>query len=306
MSRWSWRRLVPDSIANRMVVTIVSALLLTQVVSALIYLTDRGHDRPAHSPRELLTRLVTEIQLVEATPPHERARVVRALNDPALGVELMPARPDFDPDHVVAPPLVHHLAEALGEPVREILAERTRTGVLAPATGPLDDPDMHRVRTLRVGVALSDATWLVFSVTHAPDGSFRLVRFGLWMGLIALIVAGTSLWTARWLTKPLATFTAAAEHMSIDGGAPPLPQTGPRELCAAAHAINRMQERLSRFVEDRTRMIAAIGHDLRTPLTRLRLRAEFIDDPESQRKILADLDEMETMIPAYPVDADTH
>ena len=298
--RWSWRNPVPDGIAARMALTIMLALLLTQAVSALVYLTDRGHDRPMHSPDELTQRMVAVIQLVEATQPAERPRVVRALDDPVLGVAWLRTHPEFDSDHLAPPgsPLVHHLAMALGAPEREMLVERRRVPVLNPATGPLVDQDMHRVRMLRVGVALADGSWLVFSATQAPDGSFRLVRFALWMALIALVVAGLSLWAARRLTAPLAAFAAAAERLGVDGGAPPLPEEGPRELRAATHAVNRMQARLTRFVEDRTRMVAAIGHDLRTPLTRLRLRAEFIEDAETQRKVLADLAEMEAMISA--------
>jgi len=118
------------------------------------------------------------------------------------------------------------------------------------------------------------------------------------MALIAVVVTVVSLLTARRLTAPLAAFATAAERLGVDGAVAPLPETGPLELRVATRAVNRMQERVLRFVEDRTRMVAAIGHDLRTPLTRLRLRAEFIEDPELQRKMLADLDEMEAMVNA--------
>jgi signal transduction histidine kinase len=80
--------------------------------------------------------------------------------------------------------------------------------------------------------------------------------------------------------------------------APPLPEVGPSEVATAARAFNTMAERIRRFVGDRTQMLAAIGHDLRTPITRLRLRAEFLDDDEQRRKMLADLDEMEAMVNA--------
>jgi signal transduction histidine kinase len=196
---------------------------------------------------------------------------------------------------------------ALGDPNREMMAEIGHEPVHPPPPPLLGLPPpppsesgegFHRFRALRLAIALQDGTWMVFSATNGPDGSFRVVRFALWMVLIAGVVAGVSLWAARRLTAPLAAFAAAAESLGVDGTAAPLPESGPRELRAATHAVNRMQERLSRFVEDRTRMIAAIGHDLRTPLTRMRLRAEFVDDPEIQRKMLADLDEMEAMITA--------
>jgi signal transduction histidine kinase len=78
----------------------------------------------------------------------------------------------------------------------------------------------------------------------------------------------------------------------------PLPEAGPEEVRRTARAFNEMQRRLRRFVEDRTRMLAAIGHDLRTPITSLRLRAELLEDEEARSRILATLDEMQRMIEA--------
>jgi signal transduction histidine kinase len=80
--------------------------------------------------------------------------------------------------------------------------------------------------------------------------------------------------------------------------APPLPESGLLEVRRAALAFNQMQERIRRFVEDRTQMIAAIAHDLGTPITRLRLRAEYVEDEEQHQKMLADLSEMEEMMTA--------
>jgi signal transduction histidine kinase len=110
------------------------------------------------------------------------------------------------------------------------------------------------------------------------------------------IIGLLSLWTARRLAKPISAFADAAERFGVDPDAPPLAERGPHELRTAIRAFNRMQQRLRRFVNDRTQMVAAMSHDLRTPLTRLRLRAEFIDDQEQQRRMLADLDSMESMI----------
>jgi signal transduction histidine kinase len=93
-------------------------------------------------------------------------------------------------------------------------------------------------------------------------------------------------------------FTSAADRLGLDMNAPPLTEEGPREVRQASHAFNNMQRRLQRFVRDRTQMLAAISHDLRTPITRLKLRAELIEDEQQQKKMLSDLDEMEAMIAA--------
>ena len=107
-----------------------------------------------------------------------------------------------------------------------------------------------------------------------------------------------SIWAVSLATKPLRRLSEAADRFGADVGAAPLPETGPREVKQAAAAFNRMQRRLRQFVTDRTRMLAAISHDLRTPLTRMRLRTEMIDDTEQRTKMLADLQEMEDMVGA--------
>src|SRR5690606_36243495 len=90
----------------------------------------------------------------------------------------------------------------------------------------------------------------------------------------------------------------AAERFGRGEDVPPLPEEGPQDIRTTVATFNRMQVRLRRFVEDRTRMLAAIGHDLRTPMTSLRLRAEFVQDAETREKILGTLDEMQAMTEA--------
>jgi signal transduction histidine kinase len=118
------------------------------------------------------------------------------------------------------------------------------------------------------------------------------------------------------VTRPLSTLAVAAEKLGEDINRPPLPAGGPTEVRRAARAFNTMQERLSRFISDRTRMLAAMSHDLKTPLTRLRLRSEMLDDAELRAKFAKDVEEMESMVaqtldfmrdatasePAQPVD----
>jgi signal transduction histidine kinase len=91
---------------------------------------------------------------------------------------------------------------------------------------------------------------------------------------------------------------AAADRLGRDVNAPPLPLAGPAELVRAYATFNLMSDRIRRFVQDRTFLLSAIGHDLRTPITRLKLRAEFIDDEEMRRRLLLDLDELEAMVNA--------
>ncbi|HYG89706.1 MAG TPA: ATP-binding protein [Azospirillum sp.] len=298
------RRFLPDSIAARTALTIVAALLLTQLVSALLYVLDRPEGPPVHSPRVLVERVTAIVQLVEATPPEHRPRVVRAIDDPVLHVAWQMERPNLKAAREGAPRqfLQRRLRSALGDPRREVLVEVRRHP--APPSGPLSPNPMSGgdeprwTHDMRLFVELSDGTWLRFAAGDPVEGTFRLLRFALWMAAIVGVIVALSLWAGRRLTAPLARFADAAERLGVDGEADPLPEAGPKELRAATRAFNRMQERLRRFVADRTQMLAAISHDLRTPLTRLRLRAELVDDPEMQRKMLADLNEMEAMITA--------
>lgn len=294
------RRLMPDSIAARTAATVVLALFLTQAVSALIYLTDRPEGPPVHSFRVWVGRVSAIVQLVESTPQAERPRVVRALDDPILGVDWRDRPPRVRPEPPGMPLefLRRRVRQAIGDPDRPVLIELRHDRALGPPR-PLPLPDDPRGPSMvRLFIQLTDGSWLVFTSGEPPDGPFQMLRFALWMAGILAVVAALSLWAARRLTAPLAGFAAASERLGVDGEAEPLAEVGPRELRTATRAFNLMQERLRRFIADRTQMLAAISHDLRTPLTRLRLRAELVEDPEMQRKMLADLDEMEQMIKA--------
>jgi signal transduction histidine kinase len=122
-------------------------------------------------------------------------------------------------------------------------------------------------------------------------------RLLLWFLLTTLLVGLLGYLFARRLTAPITKFAAAAERLGRDPHAPPLALVGPAEIGAAAHAFNEMQERLRRYVDDRTAMIGAIAHDLRTPLTRLRFRLEAAPE-ELRAKAAADIVEMEAMVAA--------
>src|SRR4051794_15687357 len=122
---------------------------------------------------------------------------------------------------------------------------------------------------------------------------------GPWMmtllfAVISVILLG--LWAARALTAPLSSFAKAAESFSLNGSAAALPERGPEEIRSVAKALNRMRQRITGLIDDRTRMLAAISHDLRTPITRMRLRSEFIEDETHRARMLADLDQMHSML----------
>ena len=149
----------------------------------------------------------------------------------------------------------------------------------------------------KLGVRQSNGAWTVVE----PKPSFRFdswqQRVLLILVLSVLAVAPLAWLFARRLAEPITAFADAAERLGRDPRATPLEISGSTEVVAAARAFNMMQERLHRYVEDRTAMIGAIAHDLRTPLTRLRFRIEATPD-DVRAKLASDIDEMEAMISA--------
>jgi signal transduction histidine kinase len=144
-------------------------------------------------------------------------------------------------------------------------------------------------------VQLMDGMWAVVQPTPEPFPNAWQRRLLLWFAVAAAVVMPLGWLFSRRLVRPITAFAAAAEQLGRDPTASILPLEGPAEVGRAAHAFNRMQSRLRSFVDDRTAMIGAISHDLRTPLTRMRFRVE--DIPDDQREgMLLEVQEMEQMI----------
>ncbi len=150
----------------------------------------------------------------------------------------------------------------------------------------------------QASLRLPDGEWLNVRVEMPPPRPWHSATFLAAFLLMTVAAVLLILWAVARLMRPVRLLAEAADRLGRDVNAPPLPEGGPSEVATAARAFNTMAGRIQRFVADRTQMLAAIGHDLRTPITRLRLRAEFMDDDEQRRKMLSDLDEMEQMIAA--------
>jgi signal transduction histidine kinase len=145
---------------------------------------------------------------------------------------------------------------------------------------------------------LSDRTWVGFRLQEPrrlPIWPRRLITNML---IIVGVLALLSLIAVRWVTRPLHRLARAAEALGRDINHPALGESGPAEVRRAARAFNAMQERLSRYIRTRTSILAAMSHDLKTPITRLRLRAELLEQPDLHDKFVRDLREMEDMVNA--------
>lgn len=154
----------------------------------------------------------------------------------------------------------------------------------------------RRDRIFDVTVTLPDGDQAVFR-TFAPRSSPRLPRqIFLELGFLAVALGVVLYAMTRTITRPLGDLARAADEVGRGATTTPLKETGAREIRGATRAFNAMQERLRRYLDSRTQVLAAMSHDLRTPLTRMRLRVESIDDDQLRQRCIEDLDEMSNMV----------
>ena len=261
----------------------IAALVVASIIAIHLILTAAIL---IHRPDQLAppfehghSQLVPVVQLLGAAPAVGRpalfADIARAF--PQLGVDSLPAGPA---------PAVDELDSFNLRSLHRRLGRSYRIFSLA------HDEDIHKI-----GIVLPDGAMI--SARLPPDE--RELPFWIRPWIVTLLFAAVSvtllgLWAARALTAPLSSFARAAESFSLNGAAAPLPERGPEEIRSVAKALNRMRERITTLIDDRTRMLAAISHDLRTPITRMRLRSEFIEDEVHRGRMLHDLDQMRSML----------
>ena len=256
---------------------VVSILTLHLIVTALFFL--HRPDQPEPPSEGGPDQLAAAAQLLGTASPTDRPRLIADLARafPQLDIVLASgAAPEArHSDH----PALHGLHRRLGPAYRIFLL-----------------PGHGDIRA--VGIVLPDGVTMTAKLTANP---WRRPPFwgGPWMMTVLFAVISVTLlglWAARALTAPLSSFAEAAESFSLNGAAAPLPERGPSEIRSLAKALNRMRARITGLIEERTKMLAAISHDLRTPITRLRLRSEFIEDDSHRSRTLADLDQMRSML----------
>ena len=135
--------------------------------------------------------------------------------------------------------------------------------------------------------------WLLMPISDLPPRGTPWRGILRWLALITVGATVIAVFVANRMVKPLVLLESTLESVGPDGILPILPERGPAEVRVTARALNSLSLRLRKAVESRMRLVAAAGHDLRTPITRMRLRAEFVEDEEERRLWLNDLDELE-------------
>jgi len=281
-------RFWPRSLAARTAFVLLVGLILVQAAGLAIHAMDRIDVQRLAQARNLAVRVVGLYRTIVLTTPEQREEVLGELHrGPEMSAEL-----SKDPPVTDLPPMPPPMQ-------RLFRVSMSFVGVPGPQRWKemqfLGGPDWRRVV---IGMRLPDGEWLNISSDMEPVRPWHSPTFLAAFLLMTVVAAGLTLWAVRRLTAPVRTLAAAAEALGRDVNAPPLPEDGPLEVAVAAAAFNTMAARIRRFVQDRTDLLTAIGHDLRTPITRLKLRAEFIEDDEQRGKVLADLEELEAMVSA--------
>lgn len=302
------RQLVPGSLLGQLALLIVITFLSAQAVSFGLFTRERSQAIRAAQELEVADRTATVARLVEQAPAGMHGMILQAANSPQVqfSVDTLPAvtTTAASPNAIIRR-IYHNLGEdrprdigiALepyfphGAPPFELPAQVTwfRERMIDAGVAPT---------TVRLSVPLAAGGWLNMTA-HFQRLDVREPPILILTTLLSIagVVAALSFGLRR-ITGPLRRLVVAADGIGRGEDMPMLPASGPREVRALSEAFAQMQARLTHLIADRTRMLAALGHDLRSPITALRLRAEMVDDDETRERMSATLDEMQEMVEA--------
>ena len=311
--------LLPRSLFSRLVLVLLGGLLTAQLLSFAIHMYDRSELLMQASGMQSAQRIADIVNLLDTLTPPERQKIVKVLAAPPLAVSLdrPPLAPaDADSESGARAVLFASLLRRLLGEDRNVVVGMAVGGpypggpyqgggaMRGPGgTGEWTPPMMRHGGgpgagglTFVAQVALRDGTRVTFDARQPQATENWPLRVLLSIVLLLAAVIGVSLIAVRWATRPLKTLADAADELGKNINRPPLAETGPTEVARAARAFNTMQSRLAAYLRERTQVLAAMSHDLKTPITRLRLRAELLDDAQLRAKFGNDLQEMEGMV----------
>ncbi|MFJ2356911.1 ATP-binding protein [Pseudomonas fluorescens] len=278
-----------DPLSRRIALTIVAAMLASLALNFLFVEVAGTWARPPIERTGLLEQIAATVKVIEAAPAPLRPKLAHAANGPTQEVTWSAHR-----DELGLPSGGTQLIADKTSGLHQLLGDERDIRVFNPADWPSGSP-LARYAAL---IQLPDASWLLFS---SPERSWGLdigtrIAIIIALGLIATVLVA---WLAtQQLAKPLQRFASAARRFGGDLRAPPINVEGPDEIRQAIIAFNTMQAQIQHYISERTHMLASISHDLRAPLTRMRLRSEFMEDLDHQSKLIRDIEEMQSMINA--------
>ncbi|WP_316676794.1 ATP-binding protein [uncultured Tolumonas sp.] len=309
-----WRRWSPQSITAQILLLALAGLILAQVLGLQIYRSERDEALGLVNSRNAMIRLSSVVRLLSSSPPELHEEILRASRSETLMMRIqdVPLSPsehnqqyedvlrrllDY-PNNLSVQISAERVRDQLPPTMFQQMHQQMRDGQGHNRTGLPPPPFWQRDVRLYGSVELLDGRWLNFSSLADREPPTWSLSSLLSLLLVALLIGAVLVVLLRRITRPLKLLVQQAEQFGRGAAIPPLSESGPLEVAETLAAFNRMQLRLNRFVQDRTQMLAAISHDLRTPLTSLRLRCEFLPDGEDRDRMLQTLAQMESMLHA--------
>jgi signal transduction histidine kinase len=295
------KRLIPDTLAKRTLLALILALAVSHAISIGLYISDRTQTLATGRGEHIGDRITMVDQFIRNSSVQNRPQLLALADGPRMHVTISPTSPVGEVAQsgkqlkTLRSSLIAHLNPDKSRKVRLKLLGTLSASDLHPTIAP-SGVTGDRVDMMLASLSLPDGSWLNFTVPTPKTNPIWNIRFTLSMVIMFLAVIILSVLAVHYLIRPLSLFSSAARRLGADVDAPPMPESGPTEIREASMAFNEMQARLRNFVQDRTQMIAAISHDLATPIARMRLRTEYVEDKEQYTKMLSDLDDMEKMV----------
>lgn len=288
---------------------LVGGLILAQLLTGTIWFESRRRDMLEIPARVFATRVADTLRVVGKRPVAERAALLKTLQEPNFALHFvdvapLPARTgDLDRS---APLLRQVIRTHLGGPAQiRVIAAQLLDDDHRPARSWGMMSAREPVGAFTIAARLGpDDPWLLASGREDENGADfdrvgTITDYILRIYILRIAIVGLLTWLAvRLALKPLNAMAHAAEALGRDINSPPMATDGPGEVRQAAEAFNAMQRKLIDFIEERTRFLAAVSHDLRSPITRMRLRAEMLPREELKIGFRKDLGEMEGMVEA--------
>jgi two-component system osmolarity sensor histidine kinase EnvZ len=291
-----------DTIAWRFGAIITSAIVVTGMLMGLFFAFGGVWAQPPMDLRSLLDGFTAVVDIVNAAPPDIRPKLVAAPRKQENKLYRMVWYPAGTPTAAWLEKArsIQHLPHKV-DIIAALDTQLHRPYVLIgpdPALRPAGKFPFHEQsgKTYYLGVKLSDQSWLVLFGGGHQWGLSSGARMIILL-LVFLVVAGAiSAVATREISQPIRKFAAAVHAAGVNPNSEPIAENGPQELREVIVAFNGLQAKIAAFVAYRTAMLAAISHDLRTPLTRIRLRGEYITDPVQRDRLFADVREMQDMV----------
>ena len=288
----------PRSLFGRIVLILAGGFLTVQLITTAIAISDRNALVFRSGATQAATRIGDVVRTMTAANPAERTRIMQAVSNDTLKVTYgKPAGSDAASGEDSE--LMHTARNALA------LALQPGIGFKVIDAHPVYlNPDSWYAREFgeRPGVRmfstvlLDDGVWITVDSIEPARAAFWVVRMFRNLAIVDGAMVILCFFAVRLVTRPLTVLASAAEDLGRDIDRPPLPEHGANELVRASRALNVMQDRLKRYVDTRMKVLAAMSHDLKTPITRMRLRAEMLDDAHIKAKFVKDLDELQQLV----------